>query len=318
MGKAIGEDQGRIVETVNMIKLKAGIVIVNYITSQTTVSYVNDSLLYQEDIDLIIAIVDNGSPDKDFSVLENEFAGNPMVHLIRNNENRGYGSGCNAGIHFLEGCDCDYIIISNNDIVLDDSRLIVKMTEKYCGLESPCFIAPLMFENGKPSVEYSAWKIPGKMSEISNSTFHYKLLFDSFNKRYRYRIAHGNEQIIKVDCLAGSFFMAKGDIFQKIGYFDENVFLYYEENILAMKVLRAGLKNYLIQDCRYHHLHAHTIDSIYSSAEKFRKNFKSKIYYWKNYRNAGMGFLAILNFLFLVHQCELSVFSIFRKRKAVI
>jgi GT2 family glycosyltransferase len=318
MGKAIGKDQRRIAETLNMIKPKAGIVIVNYITSQTTVSYVNDSLLKQEDVDLIIVIVDNGSPEESIRVLEDAFTANPAVHLINKNENRGYGAGCNAGILFLDEYDCDYIIISNNDIVLDDSRLIFKMTVSYCGLTDPCFIAPIMFENRRASVEYSAWKSPGRMSEILNSTFMLKLIFHSFLKRYLYRVEYGNNQTIKVDCLAGSFFMGAGDIFKTIGYFDENAFLYYEENIMAVKVHRAQLNNYLVQDCRYHHLHAHTIDSIYSLAEKFRKNFKSKIYYWKNYRYAGIGFLAVLKILFSVHQFELFVYSIFRKRKTAI
>jgi N-acetylglucosaminyl-diphospho-decaprenol L-rhamnosyltransferase len=293
---------------------KVGIVIVNYITSITTINYINNSLLNQEGVEVVIVIIDNASPNGCFRDLEQAFKNIPQVKLIKNIENRGYGTGCNAGIRFLEEFDCDYIIISNNDIVLEDKDLINKMAHRYSDLKDPGFASPVMFVNNKVNLEYTAWKLPVKTSEILGSTFLLKYLFRSYLKKSYYSIDFKSMTPIKVDCLAGSFFMGSPAIFKQLDYFDEKVFLYYEESILGTKVKKAGLNNYLLQDCRYDHLHSHTINTVFSFKEKFRKNFESKIYYWKKYQGAGSSFIFLLKMLFLIFRFELLVVSVIRNR----
>ena len=58
---------------------------------------------------------------------------------------------------------------------------------------------------------------------------------------------------MKVDCLTGSFFMGKLDTFIQLEYFDERTFLFEEERILAQKVKKAGLQNYLALSLAFHH-----------------------------------------------------------------
>jgi GT2 family glycosyltransferase len=299
----------------NKSEKKVGIVIVNYITSTSTIHYVNNYLLNQEGVEVVIVIVDNASPEDSLKDLEQAFKNKQGVHLIKNIKNLGYGAGCNIGIGFLEMFDCDYIIISNNDIIIEDKDLINEMAQKYSDLTDTGFVAPVMFVKNKVSVEYAAWKLPVKTSEMLSSTFLLKYLFRSYLKNFHYSIDYQNEKHLKVDCLAGSFFMGTPAIFKQLGYFEEEIFLYYEETILGTKAKNAGLNNYLLQNCRYDHYHAHTIDSVLSPKEKFRKNFDSKIYYWKYYRGAGFSFLFLLKILFLIVRFELLIISVVRKSR---
>ena len=39
-----------------------------------------------------------------------------------------------------------------------------------------------------------------------------------------------------VEAVSGCFFMIKSEALKRVNYFDENVFLYYEENILGEKL----------------------------------------------------------------------------------
>ena len=49
------------------------------------------------------------------------------------------------------------------------------------------------------------------------------------------------QDILDVENIAGSFFIARHDIFKAIGYFDENTFLFYEEDILGEKIKEKGI-----------------------------------------------------------------------------
>ncbi len=52
----------------------------------------------------------------------------------------------------------------------------------------------------------------------------------------------------------------RSDVLQKVNFFDENTFLYYEENIIAKKLKQVGYKIMLHSDIFVFHNHSVTID----------------------------------------------------------
>jgi len=76
-------------------------------------------------------------------------------------------------------------------------------------------------------------------------------------------------------------------IFQEIGSFDPNTFLYWEENILFKKVEKIHKRNYLCTDLRCIHLGA---SSTASSPSLFiiDCNLKSSRYYMKTYSGCSI------------------------------
>jgi GT2 family glycosyltransferase len=283
---------------------KAGVVIVNYNNFSDTIKYINDYLFKQESIDLEIVVVDNASPNESLKMLENEFSGNEKITIIANNKNSGYAAGNNIGIRFLEKTDCGYIVISNNDIEIDNRMLISELIVKYQSLENVAFISPVMLVNGNISKEYNAWRLPDKIKEIFNSSYTFKLAGYWYIRRFYYNIDFRNSEAIKADCLAGSFFLGSTQIFKEINYLDENTFLYYEENIIGRKVKDLKKQNYLIPDISYAHKPSSTVDNIFSIKEKHKILLNSKIYFWEHYCNAGIIFINLLKIGFLIYSIE--------------
>jgi hypothetical protein len=83
---------------------------VKCIRSLEKVSYANLKLL----------LVDNGSPDGSGERLKEEFSRIPIILL---KENTGYAAGNNAGIRYALEQGADYVLVINNDVVVDSGFL---------------------------------------------------------------------------------------------------------------------------------------------------------------------------------------------------
>lgn len=88
----------------------------------------------------------------------------------------------------------------------------------------------------------------------------------------------------EVEVVEGSFFVINASVFQKIGGFDERTFLYYEENILALKLNRAGYRSVVLVNETYQHLHSTSIKKVYQSKAKAFIHYKQSMsVYMKEY-----------------------------------
>ncbi|GET21591.1 glycosyltransferase [Prolixibacter denitrificans] len=285
-----------------------GVVIVNYVTYSDTITYVRDVLLQQRDISLEIVIIDNDSPNESYRKLQGHFATNEQVTVIQNETNEGYARANNRGIRYLEKQAVDYILVSNNDVSFSDTQLLSKLVGWYQTLESPAFISPVMHVRGQMSKRNSAWRLPDKRKEILGATRIIKGLAVPYLKRYYYPLQYPAKEALPVDCIPGSFFLGKTEVFKEVNYLDDQTFLYYEETILGEKVKRALRQNYIIQALAYEHNASKTIGLFVSHLEKHQYLLESKLRFWKAYKNAGWAYLTTLKMLYQVWKVEFFVF----------
>jgi GT2 family glycosyltransferase len=92
------------------------IVVLNWNGKEITEECLN-SIKKQTFKDYEIILVDNNSTDGSSEYLKKRF---PKINLIQNKENYGYAKGNNIGIKKAKG---DYVLILNNDIILDKNFL---------------------------------------------------------------------------------------------------------------------------------------------------------------------------------------------------
>ena len=93
--------------------------------------------------------------------------------------------------------------------------------------------------------------------------------------------------------------MVEGNTLKDIDYFDENVFLYFEEDILAKKLKKKKLLAKCNCNIYVYHMHNATIGNNVSNLNKYKIHAKSKFYYEKNYNHSRISMLLFKLFYYI-------------------
>jgi GT2 family glycosyltransferase len=288
-----------------------GICIVNYNNYIEVINYLNISILKQKCVDFKVVIVDNNSHDNSYEYLLENYKNHNNVYIIQNASNKGYGHGNNLGINFLKKNGCNYIIISNSDLFIEDDYLLIKLFNNFIKLDKAGLISPLMFKEDNTINHYTAWRSISFLQDLFEFTYLTGLFASIFFRTKFYNFK--NSGIKKVDCVNGAFFFTSYDVLSKISFFDEDTFLYNEEAILAYKCLRSNYINYIIQDVNFIHYQSTTINRLLSEVKKYSYLKKSKIIFWGKYRNKRLLATILFNILFIYLKFELYLKSLFKK-----
>ena len=265
--------------------MKTAIIILNYNSEQDTIRFVNEIKDFSS-LDKII-VVDNLSSNGDFENLKS--LENEKIDVIKSEKNGGYSYGNNYGIKHMEklGETFDYVIISNPDIHIEEDAIKATLAflEKN---EKAAIAAPKMFDKeGKP-IRRSAWKIRTPGIDMVNSTRTTQILLNPIFKNGEYSETDFQREVLLVEAVSGAFFAIKYEILKEIDYFDENVFLFYEEDILASKIKQAGYKVYSLNHVHFEHFESNSINKAMSYYNKMKRLQASKMYYQKTYNNINV------------------------------
>ena len=283
---------------------KVALIVLNYNDSENTLKYVKNVENYNV-IDKII-VVDNNSPKEGEKEKINSLKSS-KVDVVLAHRNGGYAYGNNVGLKFLdenyENDEYAYVIISNPDVYVEEEA-ILKTIEFLNKNKDVAIASPRMkYING--FARRSSWKKRTILIDIANSTRITELLLYPILKKGEYTKKDYENNILNVDNLAGSFFIARHDIFKKIGYFDEKTFLFYEEDIISEKIKNEGYKLCSLNNIHFMHYDSQTIGKIMNLFKKIDILFNSKIYYHKNYNKANSLQIVIFKILKYVRKFEL-------------
>jgi len=260
-----------------------GLVVVNYNDCKNTINFINSICNYN----LIkhIVIVDNCSTDDSFSKIKNIC--NDKISLIKNESNKGYGSGINLGSKFLIEKGVKTIIVSNTDIIVKSENDLKRLTGYIS--DNVVLVGPNVLENGGIN---RGWKIPSVWDDcLLNIPFIHRSLR---KKLLFYKDNMYESSTTSVEVVSGCFFVISASALKDVEFFDENVFLYYEENIIASKFRKKGYKALIINDVSVIHNHSVTIDNSLNRIKKFKALKKSQKYFHKYYNNAGILGMSLL------------------------
>ena len=285
--------------------MKTGIVILNYNTADDTVKYVNKIKDYNI-LDNIV-VVDNLSTENHCMEKLNKLK-NDKVHVVRAEKNGGYSYGNNFGINFFQKINekLDYIIISNPDIDVTEEA-IKKCIEFLENNKKAAVCAPRMVDGTQTPARRSSWRIRKPLIDMINSTRLTEILFWWAVRKGEYTDKDYEKAELKVEAVSGAFFMIKYDVFEKCNFFDENTFLFYEEDILANKIEKLGYEEYSLNNINFIHYESQTIDKAYSYFKKIKMLQKSKMYYQREYNHINILQIVIFKVLNLWRKIELFI-----------
>lgn len=266
--------------------MKNVLITINYNDYETTKKFVKSIIKYNI-VDEII-VVDNNSSDNSFKELSK--IKNYKVTLIRSDINGGYGYGNNLGIKYsiskYKKCN---IIISNPDVIVSYDT-IKSLLDTLNSSDSIAAVGPRINTNG---IIEKAWKLTNGFQEMLLSfPFLGTKLKDSIIGYKKYKAG-----LNKVDVVSGCFFVIKSDVLEKINYYDENIFLYYEENVLCKKIKNLNMDVIFDNASEVIHSHSISINKNCSTLNKFKILKESQMYYLNHYTNASFVEKKIIQFL---------------------
>lgn len=190
-------------------------------------------------LDLTIVVVDNGSKIKYFEKLKSKF---PKVILITNDKNYGFAKGINYGMKFAFNQGYQWILLLNDDTILPPKSLEILVSDAQ--LYSYGICGPKIL-----STDGKIWSMGGRLDK---KRFSGGLL--------GYRIDNNNYiNNSEVDFISGTAMLINRKVIAKIGFPDEDYFLYYDDVDYCFRAKTIGFKSYIVPESQIVHLESATI-----------------------------------------------------------
>jgi len=273
-----------------------GIVILNYNTWEVTIKCVQ-SIMETCLIKHKIYIVDNHSNNDSYDILVERYRSNFNILVIKSDFNGGYAKGNNIGIRVGIQDGCEYMIITNNDIIFCNN-CIQELFDFIYSSSKAVIVGPKIFKlNGE--IQHS--------SIIKENTY---LEYLGFRRNFNlFTIDEANiTEATKVYAISGCCFIISSKKFFEIGAFDEGTFLYNEESILSFQINNSKYETYFLPTAKVVHNHGATTgkQSLFINGEFL----KSGLYYWRKYRKINMLQLILIWINFTSRTLIKSVYSV--------
>jgi len=220
------------------------IVIVNYNGKEDTLNFLQ-SLKKTDYPNYEIIVVDNASTDGSVEAIGEKF---PKVGIVRNKRNLGYGCGVNSGIKHIKG---EYIVTLNNDMVVyqkswlseavkvaESDKKIGMVTIVWVRYDDPCILQHRFY--------LKLGTISEKILEMFGGAFFETGAIESGQKVIDYL-----PEVLDVRFGSG---LIKRDVIERVGLFDEKMFLYFEEVDFCYRIRKAGYRTVLATKSRLQHM----------------------------------------------------------------
>jgi N-acetylglucosaminyl-diphospho-decaprenol L-rhamnosyltransferase len=199
-----------------------------------------------------VVVVDNASADNTTEIVTNKF---PQVKLIKSEKNIGYFRANNLALRKVE---TEFALILNPDAFIDEENIekVLKTLEKNSeiALAGPLLLTKYPLEKNDEAQQL-------KIVE-SNSIAKF-------------------EDFTAVKYIIGAVLFLRMSVFKEIGFFDEEIFLYYEDDEISWRAVKNGFKAAIITEVYGYHIgHGSSGSKLRNIYKRFWHRALSKLY-WK-------------------------------------
>lgn len=254
------------------------IIFVNYNTTKLLKECLESVKEQTVGINYEVIIVDNDSNAENkegLKELSNEYK------VVLSDDNLGFGRANNLGATYAGG---KYLFLLNTDTVLVNNA--IKILFDYIESNPECGVAGANMLDRNYNLTYSYSRLLPSIKtmirdEILPSKFSYYRNIDNFTY-------NKTDIPLEVGFIIGAAFMISKELFNKVGGFDKDFFMYCEETELCARIKKAGYKMINVPDARIIHYEG---ASMASDAEFNAKHYSLKcgrsqfLYFKKVYGN---------------------------------
>lgn len=234
--------------------IDVSIIIVNYNSFNLLIQCIDSLIKFTKAVSYEIIVVDNHSME---DLIDDVLSKYDEIKLIKNNENKGFGSANNLGLAIARG---KYVLFLNNDTVFFENT--IKKIYYFAESSHDPLIVGCKLLNSDNSLQHSVFDFPSPWNVFTSNFFLYALFPKSkyFNK---YHLMNNKiNKTTEVDVVTGAFLFGTKSNIEEIGGFDERFFFYNEETDLCYRFKLNGGKVYYYPGTAIIHLKGGTANKI--------------------------------------------------------
>lgn len=259
---------------------KLTISIVNYNAGDYLLNCLKSLKQIKKEAEFDVFVVDNNSSDRSLEKAKKEY---PEFNYIRNDENLGFGKAHNI---VLKKAKTPYVLTLNPDCVIPEGTVAYML--KYMEDNSDVGLSTCKVVKADGTLDIASHRgFP-----TPKASFYYFFLK---NDKYYHLTDRDMDKQHEIDSAVGAFMLIRKSVLEKVGYFDEDYFLYAEDIDLCYRIKKAGFKIMYVPDVQIEHVKGISSgikkdsSSNSSATEKTREKSTEyfydtmKIFYQKHY-----------------------------------
>jgi GT2 family glycosyltransferase len=212
-----------------------------------------------------IIVVDNSNDEKFKENIEKKYNN---VECLLSSSNLGMGSGNNFGLKHVK---TDYAMVLNPDVVLEKDT-IQEIINEAKAINSFALLAPLSDDTRYPNYKVNKKTLPGVRDNIP----------------FKVRSVDGFAMLLNLKKIN------KIDNFKNYNYFDENFFMYLENDDLCKRLIDHNENIYIVPKSKIKHLGAKGVNHEFKHEVELSRNWHwiwSKFYYNKKHFGYFVAFI---------------------------
>lgn len=203
--------------------MDVSIIIINYNTRKLTSNCINSIFQKTTNITFEIILVDNASTDDSRDYFEND----TRIRYIYSNDNLGFGCGNNLGYQYAKG---KYIFLLNSDTELINNAIfeLVNFLDEHPEIS---IVGGSLYNRQMQLCHSYGIQLPSFFQELN------MLFRGCFTKKREIKV---EKSIVEkgyaiVGYITGADMMIRRDSINKVGLFDPDFFMYYEETEMTYR-----------------------------------------------------------------------------------
>lgn len=213
--------------------MKLSVVIVSFNSGHFLIECLDSLKKASKEMDLDVWVVDNASSDGSIQQAKEKY---PQNKYILNTQNLGFGAANNIALKQIKD---EYILLLNPDCFVSSDTL--KFMVSFLQKNEDVGAASCKVEKKDGSIDWASHRgFPTPWASFLYFVLGDDSLYHLTNKNMT--TAH------EVDAISGAFFMTRKSVLEKVGFFDEDYFLYGEDIDLSFRIKRMGLQVMYIPD----------------------------------------------------------------------
>ena len=258
--------QNRLRESHSTGVSKVAVVVLNWNGKALTLDCL-ESLSAIETPHVVLIVVDNASTDGSVDAIREAYG--KSVIVVVNDENLGFAKGNNVGIDRALSLGCDFVLLLNNDVVVD-AGLIDNLLSAFAADPSVGIAGPKIYYY---TPRDRIWFAGGEVFLARGVTRHIGI---------RQTDRGQFDQTRDVDYITGCALMARREVFESIGLLDPDFVAYFEDADFCMRATREGYRTAYVPGAKvWHKISASTGGQV--SRRKIVRKFKSSWMFFRRY-----------------------------------